>query len=361
MKNDHLCVNNDVNNMEDEEKKSNYNNQRLGNRMQEGLRDSSTPTKEGSGSDFVSPSSIPQGLFGIHRTGELTFTQLTGNESGDNQVNDLPHIRFIDLNDNELDGGSKFSYLDAMNVDIYGLKPAVEVNLFDLTGNEAFDNIGVTSQLPDVDLVMQQRIRAIRVKQLPVFIESQCNGPTRPSEAVSVGPCGSSGLVTKSKRGRVDYFGELRSTNPNTVVKIAVDKDTDPFLPTRVFKRLYVCLGALKYEFRACRREVLGLDSAFIKGPFLGQVLAAVGIDPNNRIYPLAYALVEAKKKSLGVDKPTRMLCRDVNMLQLLMTLKGVNNVETSGSGTSQVSQVDAGVGQANVGHGQGGSSVGLV
>ncbi|GKC21333.1 hypothetical protein Tco_1023483 [Tanacetum coccineum] len=434
--------------------------------------DSSTPTKEGSGSDFVLPNSIPQGLFGIYRTCELTFTQLTGNESGDNQVNDLPHIRFIDLNDNELDGGPEFNLNLDLNVpqnemqenvvvfevpndrvvnesethvdvetafveprseelieqgieqgidqqvqyhvmgdkigsayDTQYDEPAVEVNLFDFTGNEAFDNIGVTNQLPDVfsqgdgvevvnvnGLIVQHvlrmnqrfgnatkvndivhlhaietrrnlklikndgwRIRAIRVKQLPVFIESQCNGPTRPSEAVSVGPCGSSGLVTKSKIGRVqifdqvkvnleiptkavqdqlqpdlklqvsmskvfrvkakaereissdhtlqyamvrDYFGELPSTNPNTIVKIAVDKDTDPFLPTRVFKRLYVCLGAFKYEFRACRREVLGLDSAFIKGSFLGQVLAAVGIDLNNRIYPLAYALVKAKSKS---------------------------------------------------------------
>ncbi|GKF78638.1 hypothetical protein Tco_0234206, partial [Tanacetum coccineum] len=44
-----------------------------------------------------------------------------------------------------------------------------------------------------------------------------------------------------------------------------------------------------------------------------------------------------------------------------VLKVECVNNVETSGSGTSQVSQVDAGVGQANVGHGQGGSSVGLV
>nr|GEV98970.1 putative transposase, mutator type, MULE transposase domain protein [Tanacetum cinerariifolium] len=216
-----------------------------------------------------------------------------------------------------------------------------------------------------------------------------------------------------------DYVGELPSTNPNTIVKIAVDRDTYPLLHTRVFKILYVCLGALNYEFRAWRREVLGLDGTFINGPFSGQVLAAVAIDPNNIIYPLAYALVEAKSKSswswflmflgddidlepnsnftficdrkkgsLGVAKPTRMLCRDANMLQLLMTLKeaikkkdhvlkvewnkgvkyqvswawgdqcvrdaqSINNVETSGNGSGQVSQVDAGVGQANVGHGQ--------
>ncbi|GJW46955.1 hypothetical protein Tco_0078601 [Tanacetum coccineum] len=45
----------------------------------------------------------------------------------------------------------------------------------------------------------------------------------------------------------------------------------------------------------AYRRDLLGLDGAFMKGPFLGHVLAAVGLDSNNGIYPLAYALVEAK------------------------------------------------------------------
>ncbi|GKA06173.1 heat stress transcription factor B-4-like protein [Tanacetum coccineum] len=95
-----------------------------------------------------------------------------------------------------------------------------------------------------------------------------------------------------------DYVVELQSTNPNTTVKIAVERNTDPSLPTRVFQRIYVCLGALKLGFRACRRDLLGLDGAFMKGPFLGQVLVAVGLDSNNGIYPLAYALIEAESKS---------------------------------------------------------------
>ncbi|GKB97286.1 heat stress transcription factor B-4-like protein [Tanacetum coccineum] len=95
-----------------------------------------------------------------------------------------------------------------------------------------------------------------------------------------------------------DYVVELQSTNPNTIVNIIVERKTDPSLPTRVFQRIYVCLGALNLGFRACRRDLLCLDGAFMKGPFSGQVLVAVGLDSNNRIYPLAYALVEAKTKS---------------------------------------------------------------
>ncbi|GJW82868.1 putative reverse transcriptase domain-containing protein [Tanacetum coccineum] len=92
-----------------------------------------------------------------------------------------------------------------------------------------------------------------------------------------------------------DSVVELQSTNSNTIVKIIVKKNIDPSLPTRVFQRIYVCLGALKLGFRACIRELLGLDGAFMKGSFLGQVLVAVGLDLNNGIYPLDYALVKAK------------------------------------------------------------------
>ncbi|GKF36976.1 hypothetical protein Tco_0113734 [Tanacetum coccineum] len=41
-----------------------------------------------------------------------------------------------------------------------------------------------------------------------------------------------------------DYVVKLQSTNPNTTVKIAVERNTDPSFPTRVFQRIYVCLGA---------------------------------------------------------------------------------------------------------------------
>ncbi|GJX21462.1 RNA-directed DNA polymerase, eukaryota [Tanacetum coccineum] len=43
-----------------------------------------------------------------------------------------------------------------------------------------------------------------------------------------------------------DYVVELQYTNPNITVKIAVEKNTDPSLPTKDFQRIYVCLGALK-------------------------------------------------------------------------------------------------------------------
>ncbi|KAI3678919.1 hypothetical protein L6452_38223 [Arctium lappa] len=95
-----------------------------------------------------------------------------------------------------------------------------------------------------------------------------------------------------------DYILELQRTNPDTTVKLDVEIDLNPNNETRKFKRIYVCLGALKKGFMAGGRDLLGLDGSFMKGPFPGQVLTAVGIDSNHGIYPLAYAIVEAETTS---------------------------------------------------------------
>ncbi|GKE50649.1 hypothetical protein Tco_1481907, partial [Tanacetum coccineum] len=94
-----------------------------------------------------------------------------------------------------------------------------------------------------------------------------------------------------------NYCLELSHKNPGTTVRIEVEPEEDPNVETRVFKRIYICLGPLKDGFRAGMRDLLGLDGAFMKGPFPGQVLAAVGLDSNNGIYPVAYAIVEAENK----------------------------------------------------------------
>ncbi|KAK9047963.1 hypothetical protein SSX86_033075 [Deinandra increscens subsp. villosa] len=91
------------------------------------------------------------------------------------------------------------------------------------------------------------------------------------------------------------YVEELMKANPGTTVKLEVQPSTDPTSQVRKFKRIYVCLGSLKQGFKAIGRELLGLDGAFLKGPFPGQILTAVGLDPNNGIYPVAYAIVEAE------------------------------------------------------------------
>ncbi|GJW26525.1 putative transposase, mutator type, MULE transposase domain protein [Tanacetum coccineum] len=246
----------------------------------------------------------------------------------------------------------------------------VDVQLFGISIDLPFDNIGFTNLVPD-DVLDERtwmssmrmfstvtltlfcktdkndviRIRARCEEKVHVFTMSQGTGPTGPNCGMEAGPSGSSSPTTQSKKKKNtvkavqdqlqcelevqismgksfrakakakakreirgdyvlqysmfrDYVVELQSTNPNTTIKIEVERNTDPSLPTRVFQRIYVCLRALKLGFRACKRDLLGFDDAFMKGPFPGQVLVAVGLDSNNGIYPLAYALVEAETKS---------------------------------------------------------------
>ncbi|KAJ9545308.1 hypothetical protein OSB04_025015 [Centaurea solstitialis] len=80
-----------------------------------------------------------------------------------------------------------------------------------------------------------------------------------------------------------DYVLELQKSNPNTTVKLQVEVECNLSSTTRQFKRIYICLGGLKQ------------DGSFMKGPYPGQILTAVGVDPNQGIYPLAYAVVEAE------------------------------------------------------------------
>ncbi|PWA66436.1 transposase, mutator type [Artemisia annua] len=91
-----------------------------------------------------------------------------------------------------------------------------------------------------------------------------------------------------------DYVLELQRTNRDTTVKLDVERG-DPSEPTRQFRRIYICLGALKKGFKAGQKELLGLDGCFMKGQYPGQLPTAVGIDPNHGTYPLAYAIVEAE------------------------------------------------------------------
>ncbi|XP_076919680.1 putative protein FAR1-RELATED SEQUENCE 10 [Bidens hawaiensis] len=95
-----------------------------------------------------------------------------------------------------------------------------------------------------------------------------------------------------------DYVLELKKQIPGTTVKIQVEEGTNTNLPTRRFKRIYVCFGALKQGFKAIGRDLLGLDGAFMKGPFTCQILSVVGVDPNNGIYPVSFAVVETENLS---------------------------------------------------------------
>lgn len=49
--------------------------------------------------------------------------------------------------------------------------------------------------------------------------------------------------------------------------------------------------------FKAGCRKVIGLDGCFFKGACQGELLAAIGRDANNQMYPVAWAVVEQETR----------------------------------------------------------------
>ncbi|CAN1185509.1 hypothetical protein LINPERHAP2_LOCUS37594, partial [Linum perenne] len=82
-----------------------------------------------------------------------------------------------------------------------------------------------------------------------------------------------------------DYGAELRRTNPGTTVDIRYDGLT--------FQSIYICLDALKNGFKAGCRRFIGLDGCHLKNIPGWQLLAAVGVDGNDGMFPIAWAVVE--------------------------------------------------------------------
>ena len=87
------------------------------------------------------------------------------------------------------------------------------------------------------------------------------------------------------------YIAEISRTNPGLTVIMKVD---DRGYINR-FQRMYVCFSGVKHGYARACRKIFGLDGTFLKGPCGGILLTAVGINPNNGYYPIAYAAVESE------------------------------------------------------------------
>ncbi|XP_074346689.1 uncharacterized protein LOC141685495 [Apium graveolens] len=81
---------------------------------------------------------------------------------------------------------------------------------------------------------------------------------------------------------------------PLSTIKLMTDPP-ETGTDRRRFKRFYVCLEPLKEGFGEGCRPLIGLDGCHLRGPFGGILLTAVATDPNDGIYPVASAHVEAE------------------------------------------------------------------
>ena len=90
----------------------------------------------------------------------------------------------------------------------------------------------------------------------------------------------------------LDYCEELRVSNPGTIAKINLHT------PTLHFKRMYVCLATCKTGFLEECRRIISLNACHLRGFLNGQLLAVVGIDGNDGMYLIAFAICEAETKA---------------------------------------------------------------
>nr|GEW99632.1 hypothetical protein [Tanacetum cinerariifolium] len=225
----------------------------------------------------------------------------------------------------------------------------VDAYLFGISMDLPFENIGITNLVSD----------DVLGKDVDVINEDGFDSDLGNDE---------------EKNNRKRRLAKLR-TEMEGVINASVERNTVPFLPTRVFQRIYICLRVLKLGIRACKRDQLGLDGAFIKGSFPGQVLVAVRLDSNNGVYPLAYELAEAESRAKsdlllnniyevfngkivrGRDKPVIILLKHIREYCMMRIVNvqgyeekkfgvGGNNIKASGSASGQVQQTEHAVGQ---------------
>ena len=98
-------------------------------------------------------------------------------------------------------------------------------------------------------------------------------------------------FVYQFERAR-DYCEELRVSNPGTKTKINLHT------PRLQLKRMYVCLAAYRTRFIEKCRPIISLDACHLRGFLKGQLLATIGIDGNDGMYPIAFDVCEGETKN---------------------------------------------------------------
>ncbi|KAL5826878.1 hypothetical protein ACOSQ4_018675 [Xanthoceras sorbifolium] len=112
------------------------------------------------------------------------------------------------------------------------------------------------------------------------------------------------GRLYKAKRRALDGLGKdhsecfkhlrgyafmVQQSNPGSVAYIRMQQ------PEPTFQRFFLSFHAQKHGFLGGCRPFIGLDGCHLKGPLGGVLLAAVALDANNGVYPLAVCICEAE------------------------------------------------------------------
>ena len=90
------------------------------------------------------------------------------------------------------------------------------------------------------------------------------------------------------------YGHEILRTNPGSTVKLDMEDGPDG---KKYFSKFYCCFQGVKQGWIEGCRRVIGLDGCFLKGVCKGELLCAIGRDANDKIYPIAWAMVNVENK----------------------------------------------------------------
>lgn len=66
---------------------------------------------------------------------------------------------------------------------------------------------------------------------------------------------------------------------------------------TKLLFSIYIYYAGWKNRFNEGYRPIIRLDGCYIKKPHPGQLLSAIGINENNQIFPIIFAIVEVETK----------------------------------------------------------------
>lgn len=91
------------------------------------------------------------------------------------------------------------------------------------------------------------------------------------------------------------YAAELRRVNRGNTYRLTIQHPAESVLPR--FGSFYMCLEGCKSAFTKACRPLIGVDGCHLKNKYGGQLLIAVGRDPNDQYMPIAFAVVETETK----------------------------------------------------------------
>jgi hypothetical protein len=91
------------------------------------------------------------------------------------------------------------------------------------------------------------------------------------------------------------YSEELRRVNEGNTCKINVNRIGSTIVPR--FGSFYFSLDGIKKGFVTACRPFIGVDGCHLKTKYGGTLLIAVGRDPNDQYFPLAFGVCETETK----------------------------------------------------------------